>query len=628
MKLWRVLALALSIFCTNLIGIDSAQAATFSCGSGGTYTVVSGHITESLNCSGTLTIDSSVTAIDSDAFARSKFFRTPTFRFVSQNPRITVLTIPSSVLSIGARAFQGMSTLTSITIANSITTIGDSAFYGDNNVTEFNLGSGTYIDYDAFQAFTYISKFALPEGVTQINQGVFVDWPSVTTFTLPSTLTNLGWMALRGMRSLRSINIPANLSTINDPFGVISSSPLLAPYFCSTTGASNTASVNTYFANLIEANTLAGRCANSFDAPIITSVTNPSSTSATINFTPPSNYGAGTQISSYAVVAFPGGKRATVSGGSSRSITIGSLTPGIDYTFEVTAINDESPSITSPPSARSAPVTCCTASATVPDAPTIGAATALSPTSANVSFTAPISNGGEAIDTYTVTSSPGSITAQILQSGSGSITLNGLTPSTTYTFRVTAANSVGTSSVSGATDFLKMPASQAEIDAAAEAAKKAAEAKREAEKQAARIEILKSYSDSKVPVFELFAIADIYGVTENNFSVVNGEILSMNASDRSEIRIVEKISKKYLILDSISAGGKFPQFFAKDLSSVGIIPEQNQVRVTYVLRNLPANQRDDYAKIMSAIDSELSLIKRRNDRLAAIIILIRNRQSA
>jgi len=628
MKKWRVLALSLSIFCTNLIGIDSAQAATFSCGSGGTYTVVSGHITESLNCSGTLTIDSSVTAIDSDAFAQSKFFMTPTFRFVFQNPRITVLTIPSSVLSIGARAFQGMSTLTSITIANSITTIGDSAFYGDNNVTEFNLGSGTYIDYDAFQAFTYISKFALPEGVTQINQGAFVDWPSVTTFTLPSTLTNLGWMALRGMRSLRSINIPANLSTINDPFGVIWSSPLLAPYFCSTTGASNTASVNTYFANLIAANTLAGRCANSFDAPIITSVTNPSSTSATINFTPPSNYGAGTQISSYAVVAFPGGKRATVSGGSSRSITIGSLTPGIDYTFEVTAINDESPSITSPPSARSASVTCCTASATVPGAPTIGAATALSPTSANVSFTAPISNGGVAIETYTVTSSPGSITAQILQSGSGSITLNGLTPSTTYTFRVTAANSVGTSSVSGATDFLKMPASQAEIDAAAEAAKKVAEAKREAEKQAARIEICKGLSESKMPTIQQFATAEILGVTEKNLPMISKELMAMNLADRSDIKMVEKVSKKYRILDRICQGDKFSTITANDLSSVGLIPSKYRTLITYKLRKLAIDQRDDYFKITAAIDRELSVIRIREARRAAMLALRKSRQVA
>src|ERR1700689_3430681 len=98
-------------------------------------------------------------------------------------------------------------------------------------------------------------------------------------------------------------------------------------------------------------------------------------------------------------------------------------------------------------SATSNPVT-PTAPLTVPGAPTIGTATRGNG-EATVSFTAPANNGGAAITQYTVTSSPGGITA----AGSASpITVTGLTNGTAYTFTVTASNSVGTGLASAASN--------------------------------------------------------------------------------------------------------------------------------------------------------------------------------
>jgi hypothetical protein len=80
-----------------------------------------------------------------------------------------------------------------------------------------------------------------------------------------------------------------------------------------------------------------------------------------------------------------------------------------------------------------------------PDAPTIGTATTTGTTTATVSFTEPANNGGSVITSYTATSSPGGITATLSQAGSGTITVTGLTNTTSYTFTVTATNSAGTS---------------------------------------------------------------------------------------------------------------------------------------------------------------------------------------
>ena len=89
-----------------------------------------------------------------------------------------------------------------------------------------------------------------------------------------------------------------------------------------------------------------------------------------------------------------------------------------------------------------------------PGAPTIGTATVTGTTTATVAFTAPASNGGAAITSYTATSSPGSITGTLSQAGSGTITVSGLTTGTAYTFTVTATNAVGTSAASAASNSI------------------------------------------------------------------------------------------------------------------------------------------------------------------------------
>ena len=82
----------------------------------------------------------------------------------------------------------------------------------------------------------------------------------------------------------------------------------------------------------------------------------------------------------------------------------------------------------------------------VPGAPTNVVGTAGN-TQVSVAFTAPASNGGAAITSYTITSNPGAIVA----TGAASpIIVTGLTNGTPYTFTVTATNSVGTGPASAA----------------------------------------------------------------------------------------------------------------------------------------------------------------------------------
>ena len=92
--------------------------------------------------------------------------------------------------------------------------------------------------------------------------------------------------------------------------------------------------------------------------------------------------------------------------------------------------------------------------AIVPGAPTIGTATQTGSTTATVVYTAPASDGGATITSYTATSSPSGITGTLSQAGSGTITVSGLAGATAYTFTVTATNSAGTSAASAASNSI------------------------------------------------------------------------------------------------------------------------------------------------------------------------------
>jgi len=153
-----------------------------------------------------------------------------------------------------------------------------------------------------------------------------------------------------------------------------------------------------------------------------------------VAFTPNSNGGA---ASSFIVTPSPTTSPSTFTGGSS-PISVTGLASSTQYTYTVQAT---SPYGTSSASSASSGVT----ATTVPQAPTIGTATA-GDAQASVTFTAN-ATGGSAITSYIVTSSPGNITAS---GASSPLTVTGLTNGTAYTFTVTATNANGTSAASAA----------------------------------------------------------------------------------------------------------------------------------------------------------------------------------
>jgi len=157
--------------------------------------------------------------------------------------------------------------------------------------------------------------------------------------------------------------------------------------------------------------------------------------SATVSWTAPSSNG-GSAVTSYTVTASPGGLTCTVNAPAT-TCTVSGLTNGTAYTFSVVATSTAGNSTPSSASTSVSP------QATVPGAPT-NVTAASGNGEATVSWTAPVSDGGESIDGYIVTSSPGGLTCTAVAPDT-TCTITGLTNGTAYTFTVVASNNIGAS---------------------------------------------------------------------------------------------------------------------------------------------------------------------------------------
>jgi hypothetical protein len=165
--------------------------------------------------------------------------------------------------------------------------------------------------------------------------------------------------------------------------------------------------------------------------------------SARVSWSAPTSGGT---VTSYAVTPYIGtsAQTPTTVSGATLSTRITGLTPNTAYTFTVQASN---PNGSGAASAHSNQVTPQTYVA--PEAPTNVTASAAT-AEALVSWTAPSEEGGTPITGYTVTPYIGSAAqpATNVSASSTSATITGLSNGTTYTFKVSASNAVGTGEAS------------------------------------------------------------------------------------------------------------------------------------------------------------------------------------
>jgi len=131
---------------------------------------------------------------------------------------LTSITLPNGLLTIGNRAFEACDKLSSIFIPSSVIRIGAGAFgycvaikqyaVAENN-RSFMEKDGVLLTKDFKTLVAYPNakskKYSIPEGVRIIGEGAFGGCMSLTTLTIPSSLTWMPGLVFWDCSSLKTI---------------------------------------------------------------------------------------------------------------------------------------------------------------------------------------------------------------------------------------------------------------------------------------------------------------------------------------------------------------------------------------------------------------------------------------
>lgn len=157
--------------------------------------------------------------------------------------------IEDGVTSIGDYAFRNCSSLTNINISDSVTFIGNYTFDGCLSLTNINVDdanpnyadidgvffdktitklirypegkvnstytipdSVTYIGYEAFYNCDNLTAISVPESVTTIREHAFANCDNIISITIPGSVTNLGSRAFDNCPSLEYLAIPVDVT--------------------------------------------------------------------------------------------------------------------------------------------------------------------------------------------------------------------------------------------------------------------------------------------------------------------------------------------------------------------------------------------------------------------------------
>jgi len=127
---------------------------------------------------------------------------------------LTSVTIPEGVTSIGDDAFSLCVKLTSISLPKSLTSIGSWGFSA-TGLTSITIPENVRsIGCEAFYACK-LKKVVLPEGITRISSRTFAMCSNLTDITIPDSVTSIDEGAFCGCNKLDSIVIPDSVIEID-----------------------------------------------------------------------------------------------------------------------------------------------------------------------------------------------------------------------------------------------------------------------------------------------------------------------------------------------------------------------------------------------------------------------------
>jgi len=198
----------------------STYTLTVTRANGMTYTVADGKVTITgyTGVGGAVTLPSTIEGYPVTSIGNGAF------QWCSS---LTSVTIPGSVTSIGDYAFRGCTALTSIAVAE-----GNSAYASANGVL-FDKSQTTLVQYPGGKTGAY----TIPGSVTSIGYGAFASCTGLTSITIPVSVTRIGSGAFQGCSGLTSVYCTGNAPDIGT--GAFEGVTATLYYVAGTTGWTN-----------------------------------------------------------------------------------------------------------------------------------------------------------------------------------------------------------------------------------------------------------------------------------------------------------------------------------------------------------------------------------------------------
>jgi hypothetical protein len=131
--------------------------------------------------------------------------------------RLSSISIPSSVTSIGSFAFQNCASLKNVTIPSSVTSIGGNSFETCNNLPRIVIPNSVIsIDGSAFLNCGILAEVIFEENsqLTTIGSYNFASCSKLTNITIPEGVTKIGNYALGNNYLMEWISLPSSLKEI------------------------------------------------------------------------------------------------------------------------------------------------------------------------------------------------------------------------------------------------------------------------------------------------------------------------------------------------------------------------------------------------------------------------------
>ncbi|MEO1814426.1 MAG: leucine-rich repeat protein [Acetobacterium sp.] len=127
------------------------------------------------------------------------------------------VTLPADLAAVGNNAFAGCSQLTRLMIPESVTAIGESAFISCENLQSVNIPIVVKtINANTFSGCRRLNSISIPTGVISIGNGAFQSCENLITLSLPESIISIGDNAFSNCTKLNNVNLLEGVSSIGD----------------------------------------------------------------------------------------------------------------------------------------------------------------------------------------------------------------------------------------------------------------------------------------------------------------------------------------------------------------------------------------------------------------------------